>query len=64
MPEPEVAESGASESRYRSREEPVCYTCGQRGHIARGCSVRMDHSRAHLNYNKPTPGGEGLAGGL
>jgi hypothetical protein len=23
----------------------------------------MDHSKAHLNYNKPTPGGEGLAGG-
>lgn len=62
MPQTEVDDSGAPDSRYQSREEPECYTCGQKGHIAIGCRVRMDHSKAHLNYRKPASGGEGLAG--
>ena len=32
---------------------PLCYRCRQYGHYQWRCPVRMDHSRAHLNWNKP-----------
>ena len=47
----------------RPDEEPTCYKCGQKGHVAFGCRVRMDHRKAHLNYRKPTSGDKGLAEG-
>ena len=61
MPQSDI-EPGAS--RYqRPDEEPACYKCGQKGHIAIGCRVRTDHRKAHLNYRKPTSGDKGLAEG-
>lgn len=44
--------------RGRSRGQPFkgdvqCFKCGQFGHIALGCRVRMDHSRQHLNGRRP-----------
>ncbi len=27
--------------------EPTCWRCGQKGHIKKGCVVRLDHSRRH-----------------
>lgn len=39
---------------YRSYSaEPVCYRCGQPGHIRLGCRVKLDHSRKALNFKKP-----------
>lgn len=32
---------------------PLCFRCRQYGHYQWRCPVRMDHSRAHLNWNKP-----------
>lgn len=37
----------------RNREEIICRQCGQPGHIAIGCRVRLDHSRRNLNSRKP-----------
>ena len=34
------------------RDEPVCFRCGQPGHMRYGCRVRLDHSRRHLNSNQ------------
>lgn len=34
--------------------EPICYRCKQPGHIARRCTVRMDHSRRNLNLRRPS----------
>ncbi|XP_048250420.1 uncharacterized protein LOC125378638 [Haliotis rufescens] len=47
-----------SQYRGRSRGRPFerdvqCFRCGQFGHIASGCRVRMDHSRQHLNGRWP-----------
>lgn len=32
---------------------PVCYRCGQTGHIRLGCRVKLDHSRRALNFRPP-----------
>jgi hypothetical protein len=37
--------------------EPVCWRCGQSGHIRAGCRVRLDHVRRPLNWDRPTARG-------
>lgn len=32
---------------------PLCFRCRQYGHYQWRCPARMDHSRPHLNWNKP-----------
>ena len=42
-----------SDSSDSQRSEPVCWRCGQVGHLRLGCRVNMEHSRWHLNFRKP-----------
>jgi len=40
-----------SQYQLRSRDElPACYRCGQQGHIAIGCRVRLDHVRRPQDF--------------
>lgn len=34
-------------------QEPTCHRCNQKGHIAIGCRVRLDHSNRALNFRRP-----------
>ena len=34
------------------KEPTICYRCGMEGHIAVGCRVRLDHSRAAYQYQQ------------
>ena len=36
---------------------PICYRCGQEGHLARGCRVLLDHSKRGLNSRRPASRG-------
>jgi len=36
-----------------SSDEPVCWRCGQPGHMQYGCRVRLDHTKRPLNYRRP-----------
>lgn len=47
---------GDQESNLQETEDgqPICYRCKQPGHIARRCTVRMDHSRRNLNIRRPS----------
>ncbi len=44
-----VVDDVASDSAEYEKEyfEPTCWRCGQKGHIKKGCMVRLDHSRRH-----------------
>ncbi|XP_062606590.1 paraneoplastic antigen Ma3 homolog [Saccostrea cucullata] len=60
MPEPRVSDVDQGQQMPRRSGSVVCYKCGQEGHIAVGCRVRVDHRR-NLNYRWPNPGDKGLA---
>ncbi|KAK3097682.1 hypothetical protein FSP39_012084 [Pinctada imbricata] len=45
------------ENNYDSTQEPLCYRCGQPGHLALGCRVILDHRRKPLNYDRPASKG-------
>ena len=36
---------------------PICYNCGQEGHVQLGCRVRTDHLNTLLNYRGPASRG-------
>ena len=36
---------------------PICYNCGQEGHVQLGCRVRTDHLNKPLNYRGPASRG-------
>jgi len=46
-----------SESEGRSNtsdnDEPICFRCGQKGHVRLGCRVKLDHLRHNLNSRQP-----------
>lgn len=64
-PMPEARSTAAcpddQQSSHRS-DQIICYRCGQEGHIAIGCRVRVDHKK-DLNFRLPNPGDKGLAEG-
>lgn len=41
------------QSGNKNMKDIQCYRCKQYGHIARGCRVRMDHSKNDLNSKRP-----------
>ena len=43
-----------STPKYTESGDPICMRCGQEGHIALGCRVRLDHQRKSLNLRGPT----------
>lgn len=61
MPEPRVTDVDPRQQMPPSTNSTVCYRCGQEGHIAIGCRVRIDHRR-NLNYRRPNSGDKGPAG--
>ncbi|KAL3880739.1 hypothetical protein ACJMK2_032956 [Sinanodonta woodiana] len=50
-------------SRFRTyntmkKRDPTCWRCGQVGHIASSCRVRLDHSKRDLNSMRSMAGGK------
>ncbi|KAL3841536.1 hypothetical protein ACJMK2_019663 [Sinanodonta woodiana] len=50
-------------SRFRTdntmkKRDRTCWRCGQVGHIASACRVRLDHSKRDLNSMRPMAGGK------
>ena len=50
-------------SRFRTdntikKRDRTCWRCGQVGHIASACRVRLDHSKQDLNSMRPMAGGK------
>ena len=55
----DLGTGAGSRSDYQREEDRgfVCWRCGQDGHIAVGCRVRLDHmSHVPLNFTRPTSG--------
>ena len=46
--------------RNQNRNLTIPHACGQEGHIAVGCRVRLDHKKS-LNFGLPNPGDKDLA---
>ncbi|VDI83268.1 Hypothetical predicted protein [Mytilus galloprovincialis] len=42
----------APTSTFQPREPIICYRCGQAGHFAFACCVRLDHSRQAYSYQQ------------
>ncbi|KAL3832641.1 hypothetical protein ACJMK2_024269 [Sinanodonta woodiana] len=40
------------------KRDRTCWRCGQVGHIASACRVRLDHSKRDLNSMRPMAGGK------
>ena len=49
-------QQGTTQQNRAYRKDIQCYRCGQYGHIARGCRIRMDHSKKDLNTKRPMEG--------
>ncbi|CAC5369938.1 unnamed protein product [Mytilus coruscus] len=63
-PDESIAYSPLDMNKRRDKHQKICWRCGQPGHIAIGCKVRLDNSRKFdraMNYqlvtneNQPTP---------
>ena len=50
-------QSGRFAGASRDNTVPVCWRCGQHGHLQRGCRVILDHSKQGLNRKRPMEGG-------
>ena len=50
----ETADYMHTTPRYTENGDPICMRCGQEGHIALGCRVRLDHQKKNLNFSGPT----------
>ena len=48
---------GYHDDQYDGQPGPICYRCGQEGHLAVGCRVILDHRRKPLNYGRPASRG-------
>ena len=48
---------GYHDDQYDDQPGPICYRCGQEGHLAVGCRVILDHRRKPLNYGRPASRG-------
>jgi hypothetical protein len=47
----------ANQPDYDQQDDIICWRCGQLGHIALGCRVRLDHRRKELNSDRPASRG-------
>lgn len=45
-----------TEPQQGEQQEYICWRCGQKGHLKRGCKIRLDHSQHDLNAKKPMQG--------
>ncbi|KAK7461209.1 hypothetical protein BaRGS_00038744 [Batillaria attramentaria] len=53
-PSGQQTQASGQPGRRKQGDGPVCYRCGEKGHIRAGCKVRLDHSARRLNETGST----------